>query len=68
MIGPYRYKTVWLQESFFASGNKATENIQEAINSHVEQGWELYECLPIATAFAWRWTILIFRRPSADRP
>jgi hypothetical protein len=67
MTGPYRYKTLWLQESFFTSGKTAAQHIQEAIDSHVEQGWELFECHPIATAMSWQWTILIFRRASAGK-
>lgn len=66
MMGPYKYKTVWLKEGVFTSGERATHNIQAAIDSHVEEGWELFECHPITTATAWRWTILIFRQPQVQ--
>ena len=66
MAGPYRYKTVWLKEWFFTSGEKATQNIQASIDEHVAQGWELFECHPVPTAMAWQWTIFIFRQPNDD--
>ncbi|HOX03936.1 MAG TPA: hypothetical protein P5555_16815 [Candidatus Paceibacterota bacterium] len=63
MIGPYQYTTEWLKERFYTSGEAATQRIQASIDRHVQEGWELFECHPIATASVWQWTILIFRRP-----
>jgi hypothetical protein len=65
-MGPHQYETIWLQESFFASGEKAVKNIQDSIDAHVAEGWELFECHPISTAMSWQWTMLIFRRPNRE--
>jgi hypothetical protein len=66
MAGPYRYKVVWLKEWFFARGDKMTANIQKAIDWHVQDGWELFECHPMPTAYTWQMTFLVFRRPAGE--
>lgn len=66
-MGPFQYKTVYVNIGVFSSPRKGAEKIQAEIERHVPIGWELFEYHPIQTAFAWNWNILIFRKPTENR-
>ena len=63
-MGPYQYETVYLSIGLFGTPGNGAIKIQKKIDEYVERGWELFEYHPIPTAFAWKWNILIFRKPS----
>ena len=64
-MGPFVYKTVYVSIGLFASVKNAPHKIQEKIDQHVASGWELFEFHPIQTSLAWKWNIIIFRKPSS---
>ena len=63
-MGPYVYKSVLVTGGIFFSAEAAVLKIQVAIDDHVAEGWELFEYRPVQLALIWKWTVLIFRKPS----
>ncbi len=63
-MGPYQYKTVYLSIGLFGSPENGALKIQDKIEEFVQKGWELFAYHPIQTMFAWKWNILIFRKPT----
>jgi len=63
-MGPYQYETIYLSIGLFGMAKDGAAKIQNKIDEYVEKGWELFEFHPIQTAFAWKWNILIFRKPA----
>ena len=65
-MGPYKYKTIYLNVGMFGSPQSAVEKIQRAIDDHVNDGWDLFEYHPVQTAITWKWNVLIFRKPNTE--
>ena len=62
-MNPYEYKTVYVNGGgLFGTTKTQVARIQQSIDDHVADGWELFQYHPVQTAFLWKWNILIFRR------
>jgi len=58
---PYEYKTVYEEgRKLFSSDQSSAQNIQNAIEQHTRDGWELFQFSPLPNLNG---NILIFRRP-----
>ena len=63
-MGPYVYKTVIVNIGSFGAAERGASKIQNALDGHVAEGWELFEFQPVQRAFTRKWNVLIFRKPS----
>ena len=63
-MGPFQYKTVFVSIGIFGKAEDGVKKIQEEIDEHVKDGWELFQYQPVHTLLVWEWNILIFRRPT----
>ena len=63
-MGPYQYKTRVLKCGVFSSFKTTEEMIQEEIDHHIADGWELVHIHPVHGAIAWYGTLIVFRKPA----